>query len=165
MPLNLLLQLLHEKFPVTLTSDPDIRNASVLLATGLVEAEFHLDHFGYQQYESAVVFAITDEGHAEIASLKSGLCAASSDEQEWPVMPLDYLRKIGNSVFPLRIDDPAGINSVAVLNAAGMVEATLPPTCRARQSQQKFRQAVVLRVTPLGRTALVGRRGVTPVAQ
>ncbi|MET3177385.1 UNVERIFIED_ORG: hypothetical protein ABIC43_000524 [Variovorax guangxiensis] len=158
MPLNLLLQLLHEKFPVTLTSDPDIRNASVLLATGLVEAEFHLDHFGYQQYESAVVFAITDEGHAEIASLKSGRCAASSDEQEWPVMPLDYLRKIGNSVFPLRIDDPAGINSVAVLNAAGMVEATLPPPCRARQAQQKFRQAVVLRVTPLGRTALVGRR-------
>jgi len=73
-------------------------------------------------------------------------------------MPLDYLRKIGNSVFPLRVDDPAGINSVAVLNAAGMVEATLPPTCRARQTQQKFRQAVVLRVTPLGRTALVGRR-------
>jgi hypothetical protein len=158
MPLTLLLQLLHEKFPVMLTAEPDIRNASVLLATGLVEAEFHLDHFGYQQYESAVVFAITDEGHAEIANLQTGRDAAAAEAQAWPVMPLDYLRKIGNSVFPLRIDDPAEINSVAVLNAAGMVEATLPPACRARQAQLKFRQAIVLRVTPLGRTALVARR-------
>jgi hypothetical protein len=158
MPLTLLLRLLHEKFPATLTADPDIRNASVLLATGLIEAEFHLDHFGYQQYESAVVFAITDAGHAEIASLQTGNVATTAEGQEWPVMPLDYLRKIGNSIFPLRIDDPAEINSVAVLNAAGMVEATLPPTCRARQTQQKFKQAVVLRVTPLGRTALVARR-------
>ncbi|MGJ7499446.1 hypothetical protein ACSFBF_03715 [Variovorax sp. ZT5P49] len=157
MPLTLLLRLLHEKFPVTLTADPDIRNASVLLATGLIEAEFHFDHFGYQQYESAVVFAITDEGHAEIASLQTGHVAAA-EGQKWPVMPLDYLRKIGNSVFPLRVDDPTEINSVAVLNAAGMVEATLPPACRARQTHQKFKQAVVLRVTPLGQTALVARR-------
>ncbi|WP_432725277.1 hypothetical protein [Variovorax sp. W6] len=158
MPLTLLLRLLHEKLPVTLTAEPDIRHASVLMATGLVEAEFHLDHFGYQQYESAVVFAITEEGHAEIASLRDGGAAIALEDQKWPVMPLDYLRKIGHSVFPLRIDDPEEINSVAVLNAAGMVEATLPSPCRARQNPQKFRQAVVLRVTPLGRTALVERR-------
>lgn len=158
MPLTLLLRLLHEKFPVTLTAEPDIRHASVLMATGLVEAEFHLDHFGYQQYESAVVFDITEEGHAEIASLNAGGAATALEDQAWPVMPLDYLRKIGQSAFPLRIDDPAEINSVAVLNAAGMVEATLPPPCRTRQNPQKFRQAVVLRVTPLGRTALVPRR-------
>ncbi|WP_070059878.1 hypothetical protein ACFJIS_31895 [Variovorax boronicumulans] len=71
-------------------------------------------------------------------------------------MPLDYLRRIGNSTFPLHTEDPSEINSVAVLEAAGMVEATLPPICRARQ---KLRQATVLRVTPLGRTALVPRRG------
>lgn len=158
MPLTLLLRLLHEKFPVMLTADPDIRNASVLLATGLVEAEFHSDHFGYQQYESAVVFTITDEGHAEIASLQTGGGATAARDQTWPVMPLDYLRKIGKLAFPLRIDDPAEINAVAVLNAAGMVEATLPPVCRARRMQLKLTQAVVLRVTPLGRTALVARR-------
>ncbi|EJL76458.1 hypothetical protein ACCC97_21885 [Variovorax sp. Varisp85] len=157
MPLTLLLRLLHERFPVTLTAEPDIRHAAVLLATGLVEAEFHLDDLGYQKYESAVVFTITDEGHAEIAGLRSSR-AAAADGPKWPLMPLDYLRKIGNSVFPLRTDDPAEINSVAVLNAAGMVEATLPPPCRARQTQQKFRQAVILRVTPLGQTALVARR-------
>jgi hypothetical protein len=158
MPLTLLLRLLHEKFPVMLTADSDVRNASVLLATGLVEAEFHHDHFGYQQYESALVFTITDEGHAEIASLQRGDVAIAAEDQKWPVMPLDYLRKIGHSVFPLRIDDPAEINSVAVLNAAGMVEAMLPPPCRTRQVQLKFTQAIILRVTPLGRTALVARR-------
>lgn len=158
MPLTLLLRLLHETFPVVLTAEPDIRHASVLLATGLVEAEFHLDHFGYQQYESAMVFAVTDEGRAEVADLQSGGGAPAAEAQRWPLMPLDYLRKIGNSVFPLRIDDPGEINSVAVLKAAGMVEATLPPVCRTRQIQQKTRQAVVLRVTPLGRTALVPRR-------
>lgn len=158
MPLTLLLRLLHEKLPVTLTADPDIRHASVLMATGLVEAEFHLDHFGYQRYESAVVFDITEEGHAEIANLNAGAAAVALGDPGWPVMPLDYLRKIGNSVFPLRIDDPAEINSVAVLNAAGLVEAMLPPASRTGQSPQKFRQAVILRVTPLGRTALVERR-------
>ncbi|RQO60235.1 hypothetical protein DBV14_06620 [Variovorax sp. KBW07] len=158
MPLTLLLRLLHAKFPVMLTTDADIRNASVLLATGLVEAEFHHDHFGYQQYESALVFGITDEGHAEIVNLQAGGATVAAEDQQWPLMPLDYLRKIGHSVFPLHIEDPAEINSVAVLNAAGMVEAMLPPTCRARQPQLKFKQAVVLRVTPLGQTALVERR-------
>ncbi|WP_137860664.1 hypothetical protein [Variovorax sp. 3P27G3] len=158
MPLALLLRLLHEKLPVTLTAEPDIRHASVLLATGLVEAEFHLDHFGYQQYERAVVFDITDEGHAEIAGLHTDADAAAAEGQQWPLMPLDYLRKIGKSAFPLRISDPVEINSVAVLNAAGLVEAMLPPASRTGQSPQKFRQAVILRVTPLGRTALVERR-------
>ncbi len=158
MPLTLLLRLLHEKFPVMLTAEPDIKNASVLLAIGLVEAEFHLDSFGYQQYESVLVFSITDEGRAEIAAMQSGGIALGGEGQKWPVMPLDYLRGIGNSTFPLCIEDPAEINSVAVLNAAGLVEAVLPPACRARQNLPKFKQAIVLRVTPLGRTALVSRR-------
>lgn len=156
MPLSLLLRLLHRRFPVTLTAEADIRHASVLVATGLIEAEFHVDSFGYQRYESALVFAITDEGHAEIDNMHSGGRALAHEErQNWPVMPLDYLRRIGNSTLPLRTEDPSEINSVAVLEAAGMVEATLPSVCRARQ---KLRQAVILRVTPLGRTALVPRR-------
>lgn len=156
MPLTLLLRLLHRQFPVTLTSEADIRHASVLVATGLIEAEFLIDSFGYQCYESAVVFAITDEGHAEVAGLIDGGVPIHDERQRWPVMPLDYLRRIGNSIFPLHTEDPSEINSVAVLEAAGMVEATLPPLCRARQ---KTREAVILRVTPLGRTALVPRRG------
>jgi hypothetical protein len=155
MPLALLLELLHKRFPVTLTAEADIRHAAILLATGLVEAEFRSDGFGYHRYESAVVFVITDEGHAEIAHLINGSVAGYEERQKWPVMPLDYLRSIGNSTFPLHTEDPSEINSVAVLEAAGMVEATLPSVCRARQ---KLRQAVVLGVTPLGRTALVRRR-------
>jgi len=155
MPLVLLLRLLNKRFPVMLTAEADIRHASVLVATGLIEAEFHVDNFGYQRYESAQVFAITDEGHAEAATLCGGSASVHEERPQWSVMPLDYLRRIGNSTFPLHTEDPSEINSVAVLEAAGMVEATLPPICRARQ---KLRQATVLRVTPLGRTALVPRR-------
>lgn len=158
MPINLLVWLLSEKLPVLLTADPDIRHASVLLATGLIDAEFQFDDLGHQHYESALVFAITDDGHAEIAHLRTGKDASDGAGKSWPLMPLDYLRKIGTSIFPLCTVDPAEINSVAVLTAAGMVEAMLPPACHARQPPHQPRQAVVLRVTPLGRTALVRRR-------
>ena len=162
MPLRYLLHLEHANLPMHVTDAQDVRRVSVLKATGLIEAAidpaFDTDHGSYRLAQAALVVCITEEGHAEIASLKAGAAASALEDQKWPVMPLDYLRKIGNSVFPLRIDDPTEINSVAVLNAAGMVEATLPPPCRTRQSPQKFRQAVVLRVTPLGRTALVERR-------
>ncbi|WP_390345448.1 hypothetical protein ACFJIS_31890 [Variovorax boronicumulans] len=49
MPLVLLLRLMNKRFPVMLTADADIRHASVLVATGLIEAEFHVDNFGYQR--------------------------------------------------------------------------------------------------------------------
>ncbi|SEK16469.1 MULTISPECIES: hypothetical protein [unclassified Variovorax] len=158
MPITLLLRLLHERFPVPLTTERDIRHASVLLATGLVDAEFHVDNLGYQRYESALVFSITEAGYAEITALRTCQAEADSASQQWPVMPLDYLRKIADAVFPVCTDDPAEINSVAVLNAAGMVKATLPSPCRASVTSQKLRRAVVLHITPLGRTAVVARR-------
>jgi DNA-binding NarL/FixJ family response regulator len=132
MPLALLLQLLHKRFPVTLTAEADIRHASVLVATGLVDAEFHFDGFGYPHYESAVVFAITDEGHAEIAHLRDHGATADEDRQKSPAMPLDHPHRIGNSGFPLHTEEPSEIDAVAVL------EAALPPVCRARQKPAAF---------------------------
>ncbi len=158
MPLTLLLRLLHEKFPATLTADPDIRNASVLLATGLIEAEFHLDHFGYQQCESAVVFAITDAGHAEIANLQTGNVATAA---EGPGVARHATRLPAQD---REFDLPPAHRRSSRDQLGGRVEcgghggSHASPTCRARQTQQKFKQAVVLRVTPLGRTALVARR-------
>jgi DNA-binding NarL/FixJ family response regulator len=118
MPLALLLQLLRRRFPVALTAEADIRDASVLLATGLIKAEFHFDGFGYQHYESAVIFAITDEGHAEIAHLRNRGAVADEERQQSPLMPLN--------------DPPR------VLEAAGMVEAAVPPAGPARQELAHF---------------------------
>jgi DNA-binding NarL/FixJ family response regulator len=123
MPLALLLQLLRKRFPVALTAEADIRHASVLLATGLVKAEFHFDGFGYQHYESAVIFAITDEGHAEIAHLRNRGAVADEDRQK---MPLAAAQDAAHD-FPPR-----------VLEAAGMVEAAVPPACPARQELAAF---------------------------
>jgi hypothetical protein len=68
-------------------------------------------------------------------------------------MPMDFLRKIEKAVFPLAVEDFADANNVAVLKAAGLVEAELieavagdPDTCCA----------VVIRITPEGRAALEG---------
>jgi DNA-binding NarL/FixJ family response regulator len=126
MPLALLLQLLRRRFPVALTAEADIRDASVLLATGLIKAEFHFDGFGYQHYESAVIFAITDEGHAEIAHLRNRGAVADEERQQSPLMPLMPLPVMS-------LDD-----SPRVLEAAGMVEAAVPPACPARQELAHF---------------------------
>jgi hypothetical protein len=68
-------------------------------------------------------------------------------------MPMDFLRRIEKAEFPLPVEDFADVNSVAVLKAAGLVEAELveavagdPDTCCA----------VVIRITPEGNAALAG---------
>lgn len=68
-------------------------------------------------------------------------------------MPMDFLRRIENTHFPLTVEDLAEVNNVAVLKAAGLVDAELidavegdPDTCCA----------IVLGITPEGHAALVG---------
>lgn len=68
-------------------------------------------------------------------------------------MPMDFLRRIENAHFPLTVEEFAEVNNVAVLRAAGLVDAELidavegdPDTCCA----------VVLRITPEGFAALAG---------
>jgi hypothetical protein len=68
-------------------------------------------------------------------------------------MPMDFLRKIEKANFPLTVAAFADVNNVAVLRAAGLVEAELtevvegdPDTCCA----------MVLRITPKGHAALAG---------
>lgn len=72
-------------------------------------------------------------------------------------MPMDFLRKIEKADFPLTVEEFADVNNVAVLRAAGLVEAEMveavegdPDTCCA----------VVLRITPEGRAALT--KGISP---
>lgn len=68
-------------------------------------------------------------------------------------MPMDFLRRIEKADFPLPVEEFADVNNVAVLRAAGLVEAEMietvegdPDTCCA----------IVLRITPEGHAALAG---------
>jgi len=70
-------------------------------------------------------------------------------------MPMDFLRRIEKAEFPLPVENFADVNNVAVLRAAGLVEAELieavpgdPDTCCA----------VVIRITSEGRAALARAR-------
>lgn len=65
-------------------------------------------------------------------------------------MPLDYLRKIKDAAFPLEVTDESEIRNVAVLAAAGFIEAALPPPAQGTCGQT----ATVLRITPLGSAEL-----------
>lgn len=65
-------------------------------------------------------------------------------------MPMDFLKRIEDASFPLAVHEKADIHSVAVLVAAELVEATLPPPGDAAAGQA----AVIQRITPLGRAEL-----------
>lgn len=71
MPLLFLMRLLHTPLPVRVVLPEEIRNVSVLLATGLIKAEIAaLKPTGpYAASRMATVTSITDEGLAEIAKM------------------------------------------------------------------------------------------------
>jgi len=70
MPLLLLLRLRRVQLPVRVTDPDEVRQISVLLATGLIEAEFAIIKARARHAVSrvATVTRITEEGLAEIAS-------------------------------------------------------------------------------------------------
>jgi len=65
-------------------------------------------------------------------------------------MPMDFLARIEEASFPLAVRDEGDIHCAAVLHAAQLVEAMLPPA----QSEPGSRVAIILRITPLGRARL-----------
>lgn len=64
-------------------------------------------------------------------------------------MPMDFLKRVEHEAFPLAVTDPMDIRNVAVLVAAGLVEASLPD-----EGESGDLPAVVLRITPHGRGEL-----------
>ncbi|KQU91603.1 hypothetical protein ASC78_01325 [Variovorax sp. Root318D1] len=71
MPLLFLMRLLRTQLPVQVVEPEEIRDVSVLIATGLIEARITaLQPAGrYTKASIATVEGITDEGLAEIAKL------------------------------------------------------------------------------------------------
>ncbi|MET3390626.1 hypothetical protein ABIC33_001249 [Variovorax sp. 1140] len=68
-------------------------------------------------------------------------------------MPMDFLRRIEEASFPLVVREQGDIDCAAVLVAANLIEANLP-----EPGDRLNRPAVILRITPQGRTALARLR-------
>lgn len=64
-------------------------------------------------------------------------------------MAREFLRKIEHAAFPIETRDPHDIRSAAVLRAAGMLEAILPP-----EPFDAHGAGTILGITPLGRAEL-----------
>jgi hypothetical protein len=73
MPILLLLRLQRVHLPVRVTDPKEVRQVSMLVATGLVEAEFETirTRARYAVWHVATVTRITQEGMAEIAAASS----------------------------------------------------------------------------------------------
>ncbi|MEJ1126142.1 hypothetical protein V9L20_01095 [Variovorax sp. CCNWLW225] len=71
MPYLFLMRLLHLQLPARITDPEDIHAVSVLLATGLIEAEIQaLDPTGpYVASRFAKVIRITEDGYDELARM------------------------------------------------------------------------------------------------
>jgi len=71
MPFPFLKQLLHARLPVRVTHPEDIRCVSVLLATGLIDAEIQAleSTVRYASAHAATVVRITPAGLAELAGM------------------------------------------------------------------------------------------------
>ncbi|KQW59716.1 hypothetical protein [Variovorax sp. Root411] len=144
------------------TDAQDVRRVSVLKATGLIEATIDpaFDTGGcYRLAQAALVICITDEGHAEIHNLRG----RSSTDLPVPKTaragpePLDYLRTIERSTFPLRVQDPREIGCVETLKQAGFVDAAISPALAWKDSSEPQELAVIRRITPFGRAHLARR--------
>ena len=66
-------------------------------------------------------------------------------------MPMDFLRRFEDASFPLAVKSESEIQCTAVLAAAELVEAVLPPSSSEGADE---RVAIILRITPLGRAEL-----------
>lgn len=74
-------------------------------------------------------------------------------------MPLDYLRKIQDAKFPLKVEEPREVDCVAVLIAAKLVEGTISSPADRDASDPDAEFAIVERITVLGRAELARKGG------
>ncbi|WP_295981069.1 hypothetical protein [uncultured Variovorax sp.] len=146
------------------TDARDVRRVSVLKATGLIEAAidpaYDTGHGSYRLAQAAMVVCITDEGQAEIDRLRGGDGASQKKPPKVRLEPLDYLRTIERSAFPLRVDDRQEIGCVEALKKAGLVDAVISPALMWKDACGEPQElAVIKRITPFGRAQLA--RGTT----
>ncbi|HEX7867750.1 MAG TPA: hypothetical protein VF555_22515 [Variovorax sp.] len=164
MPLSYLLHLEHARLPMHVTDAQDVRRVSVLKATGLIEAAidpaYDTGHGSYRLAQAALVVCITEDGHAEIDRLRGrgGTDTPPKAARTGPE-PLDYLRAIERSTFPLRVEDPQEIGCVEALKQAGFVDAAISAALVWKDSGEPQELAVIRRITPFGRAQLA--RGAT----
>jgi len=69
MPLSFLKRLQHVQLPVRVACPEEMRHVTVLVATGLIDAEMTAPSNPYAVPRLATVIRITDDGRAELANM------------------------------------------------------------------------------------------------
>ncbi|RQO53754.1 hypothetical protein DBV14_13295 [Variovorax sp. KBW07] len=153
------------------TDAHDVRRVSVLKATSLIEASIDpaFDPGGnYRLAQAALVVCITDEGYAEIARMRGHGDETPSKPpkpaKKKSLEPMAYLHRIEHSPFPLRVEEPEEINCIEALKQAGFVDASISPALNWKDGSAPRELAIVRRITPFGRAALVRGKWPPPAA-
>lgn len=68
-------------------------------------------------------------------------------------MPMQLLCRLCCAELPLKLDDQEEIQKCELLRSAGLIEAELPPVIHERGRTVFSGQAIVMRVTPRGKSA------------
>jgi hypothetical protein len=108
-----LLWLQHKSLPFITSAPKEIRLVSALKAAGLLDATIQTSPDARGRYwpaAGAVILAITEEGHATIANFTGQTTPCAAKDFMGEKMPLEYLRSIRNSPFPLRVEQRKAIH-------------------------------------------------------
>lgn len=68
-------------------------------------------------------------------------------------MPYELLKRLCAAQLPEKIGDPSEIDKLKVLRGAGLIEVDIPYAQPERGHQSYCGYAIVMRVTPTGRSA------------
>jgi DNA-binding PadR family transcriptional regulator len=138
------------------STSQEVGLVSKLKAARLIEAKMEAPPDARGRYwpaREATVYAITDEGLDAVADHIAENRTALERLFIGGGMPIDYVREIANSQFPLRVEDSARAQKIQILAAAGFLEARL--VYKGQEGDSEPRGAVlVVNITPLGRRAI-----------
>lgn len=155
-PIRYLFWIYHRQLPMKVSTPQEIRLVSALTVAGLVEARMVAapDARGrYWPAAEATIFALTEEGLKVLFEYIAEKRVASGRLFSGSELPIEYLREISDSPFPLRVEEHSALKNIDLLQAVGFLEATVTRPGRIDASNGNW-TALVLRITPLGRRAL-----------
>lgn len=161
MPLDYLIKLHHGQLPVTVTSPADLKQISLLKATGLIEATLALSGApdkAFQRIEAALVQSITDAGKAEITAATGHATHGGLPLAGGNTLALEYLRLIEYCSLPISVTEHSVVDSVEALARAGLVDATIE-TLPRQAPMPGERSARVHRITEVGHDFLSRKHG------
>jgi hypothetical protein len=146
----------HRSFPLKVSTPREIKWVSALIVAGLIEARVEPVPEAKGRLwpaAEATILSVTEEGLVAIREYFAEKRASIGRLFTGDGLPIDYLRDIADGPFPRRVEDEISLKKVLLLKSVGFLEATVYDS-RALLNASSNDFALVLRLTPLGQSAL-----------